>query len=83
MPFYGSLDLPKYYIVTHDKTGPSNDSMSNNGACQDSERLFKLKQTSTTREYAIDFCQIASRLNWNDAALSLSLTKVPRRSLRG
>lgn len=38
-------------------------------AIEDSERLLNLKQTGTTREYAIDFRTIASRLGWNDAAL--------------
>jgi hypothetical protein len=43
--------------------------MSNDRAFEDGQRLLKLKQTGTTREYARDFRTLASRLGWNDAAL--------------
>jgi hypothetical protein len=43
--------------------------MSNDRAFEDGQRLLKLKQTGTTREYVSDFRAIASRLGWNDAAL--------------
>jgi len=43
--------------------------MSNDRAFEDGQRLLKLKQTGTTREYISDFRAIASGLGWNDAAL--------------
>jgi Retrotransposon gag protein len=43
--------------------------MSNDRAFEDGQRLLKLKQTRTTREYSSEFRAIASRLGWNDAAL--------------
>ena len=44
--------------------------MSNDGAFEDGQRLMDLKQTGTTRKYAKDFRAIASRVDWNNAALN-------------
>ena len=43
--------------------------MSNDRAFEDGQRLLKLKQTRTTREYISDFRAITFGLGWNDAAL--------------
>jgi len=43
--------------------------MSNKGDFEAGLRLLELKQTRTTREYAIEFRTLASRAGWNDAAL--------------
>ena len=47
--------------------------MSNDRAFEDGQRLLKLKQTGTIREYISDFCAIAAGLGWNDAALKFRI----------
>jgi hypothetical protein len=43
--------------------------MPNDEAFEDGLRLFKLKQTETTRAYISDFRALASGVSFNDAAL--------------
>ena len=43
--------------------------MSNNGDFAAGQRLLELKQTGTTREYAIQYRTLASRVSWDDTAL--------------